>query len=80
MVFMGAVGYNTYKFLFFNILSLTIWAAIYIYLGYLFGKAAEIFFGKAKEYYFIIAGSIFLIATLILLFFSLKNKLLNNKN
>ncbi|EDP74296.1 DedA family protein [Hydrogenivirga sp. 128-5-R1-1] len=80
MVFMGAVGYNTYKFLFFNVISLTIWAALYIYLGYLFGKAAEIFFGKAKEYYFTAAGIILLTATLTLLFFSFKNKLFNNKN
>jgi len=80
MVFMGATGFNTFKFITFNILSLIIWAALYIYLGYLFGKAAEIFFGKAKEYYFIIVGLIFLIGTVVLLFFHFRNKLLNHKN
>jgi membrane protein DedA with SNARE-associated domain len=80
MVFLGAVGFNTYKFLFFNTLSLGIWAAIYIYLGYLFGKTAEIFFGNAKKYYFIAAGVILLTATLLIVIFSLKHKLFNNKN
>nr|WP_281271986.1 DedA family protein [Hydrogenothermus marinus] len=80
MVLMGATGFNTFKFLFFNIISLFIWATLYIYLGYLFGKAAEVFFGKAKEYYFIAVGVIFLIGTLALFIYKVRAKLLNNQN
>ncbi len=80
MVLMGAVGFNTYKFLFFNILSLLVWSFLYLYLGILFGKAAETIFGKVKEYYITFSLSVLAIGTLVLLAFYLKRRLLNNKN
>lgn len=75
IVLMGASGFNVYKFLFFNILSLFIWMSIYLSLGYVFGKLAEVYFGKAKEYYFIAVGILFAIITLIFLIFKIKEKL-----
>ncbi|NPA58096.1 MAG: DedA family protein, partial [Aquificae bacterium] len=58
MMLMGATGFGTGKFMFFNLISLFFWAVIYLSVGYFFGKAAEHFFGEAKEYYFIAVGII----------------------
>jgi len=49
--------------------------SIYLSLGYAFGKLAEVYFGKAKEYYFIAVGILFAIITLIFLIFKIKEKL-----
>jgi len=75
IVLMGASGFNIYKFLFFNIISLFIWMSIYLSLGYAFGKLAEVYFGKAKEYYFIAVGVLFFIITLIFVAFKIKERL-----
>ncbi len=74
MVLMGATGFNIWKFIFFNIISLFIWAVIYLSIGYLFGKAAETFFKEAKEYYFIFAGVLLLIISVILLIPKIREK------
>jgi len=74
MVLFGATGFSMAKFSFFNILSLIIWAFLYIGLGYVFGHTAEKIFGKAKEYYLIIAGIIVLLGTLYLLYSWIKSK------
>ncbi len=68
MVLFGATGFSFFKFAFFNILSLILWSFIYIGLGYIFGKTAEKFFGKAKEYYLYIGLTIVVLGTLYFLF------------
>ncbi len=80
MVLMGATGFGTFKFIFFNLISLFFWATAYLSLGFFFGKAAEHFFGEAKEYYFIAVGILFLVISLILIYPKIKEKLLNNKD
>ncbi len=74
MVLFGATGFNMGKFAFFNIISLVIWAFIYIGLGFIFGHTAEKIFGKAKEYYLIIAGVIVAVGTAYLLYSWIKSK------
>ncbi|WP_456464855.1 DedA family protein [Persephonella sp.] len=68
MMLMGATGFGTVKFVFFNLISLFFWAVIYLSVGYFFGKAAEHFFGEAKEYYFIAVGVIIFFLFLILIY------------
>jgi membrane protein DedA with SNARE-associated domain len=67
MMLMGASGFNFYKFLFFNILSLIIWAVLFLYIGYLFGHVATMLFGEAKHYFFIVGMVVFIIGLLIYL-------------
>lgn len=80
MVLMGATGFSLSKFVFFNIISLFIWAVIYLSIGYMFGKAAEAFFREAKEYYFIAAGVLLIIISFILLLPKIRAKFLKNSN
>ncbi|WP_456383837.1 DedA family protein [Persephonella sp.] len=68
MMLMGATGFGTGKFVFFNLISLFFWAVIYLSVGYFFGKAAEHFFGEAKEYYFIAVAVIIFALFLILIY------------
>ena len=68
MMLMGATGFGTGKFIFFNLISLFFWAVIYLSVGYFFGKAAEHFFGEAKEYYFIAVVVIILFLFLVLIY------------
>jgi len=53
MLIFGATGFNALKFIFFDIISLSIWAVFFISAGYFLGHTAEYIFGKAKEYYLI---------------------------
>ncbi len=83
MVLMGATGFSFKKFIVFNVLSIVIWMSVYLYVGYVFGKLAEVLFGKAKEYYFIFVGVLFVILTVGLIIYKLYEKrkekeLLNN--
>jgi len=81
MVLMGATGFSVWKFIFFNMLSLFIWAVIYLSLGYMFGKAAETFFKEAKEYYFIAAGVLLIFISILLLLPKIREKFFNgNEN
>jgi membrane protein DedA with SNARE-associated domain len=75
MMLMGAYGFNFYKFLFFNILSLIIWAILFLYIGYLFGHVATMLFGKAKHYFFIIGIVVAIIGLLIYLISFLYKKI-----
>jgi len=79
MVLMGATGFSVLKFMFFNMISLFVWAVIYLSLGYIFGKAAETFFKEAKEYYFIAAGILLLLISLILVLPKIREKFFNGK-
>jgi len=74
MILMGATRFNIWKFAFFNLISLFIWAVIYLSLGYVFGKAAEEIFQEAKEYYFIAAGVLLILISFFLLIPKLKEK------
>jgi membrane protein DedA with SNARE-associated domain len=58
MMLMGATGFNIYKFLFFNVLSLIIWASIFLTLGYILGHTAYMILGDLKHYYFIFGLSV----------------------
>lgn len=58
MMLMGATGFNIYKFLFFNVLSLIIWASIFLTLGYILGHTAYMILGYLKHYYFIFGLSV----------------------
>ncbi len=60
MTLLGATGYNMYKFIFFDILSLIIWSTIFLFIGYLFGHIATMIFGEVKHY-FLLAGIIVII-------------------
>ncbi|MEZ0323393.1 MAG: DedA family protein [Hydrogenothermaceae bacterium] len=74
MMLFGATGFNFYKFLFFNVLSLIIWATIFLSLGYLFGQTAEIIFGKLKDIYLLVGIIIIIIGIIIYLFYHFKRK------
>jgi len=68
MMLMGASGIGVFKFTIVNLVSLFIWAGVYLSLGYFFGKVAEMFFGKVKEYYYIFLFIIVLTITLFIFF------------
>ncbi len=72
---MGASGINVVKFTIFNLISLLIWAVVYLALGYFFGHTAEMMFGKVKEYYFIFIILVIIVITLIVIYPFLKKKL-----
>lgn len=73
MMLMGATGFNVYKFLFFNILSLIIWAMIFLSIGYIFGHAAQMLLGNIKDVYFAIGLFFVFIVFLILIYKSKKS-------
>ncbi len=77
MVLMGATRFSVWKFMVFNLMSLFIWAVIYLSLGYIFGQAAEKVFREAKEYYFIAAGVLLLVVSIFLMVPKIKEKLSN---
>ncbi len=66
MVFLGATKFNPVRFVVLDLLSLLIWAFLYICLGYFFGHAAEKYFGKAKEIYLLIGVGIAIVAFLFI--------------
>ena len=74
MMLMGATGFGTGKFIFFNLISLFFWAVIYLSIGYFFGKAAEHFFGQAKEYYFAAVAFLILVLFVVLIYPKLMDK------
>ncbi len=74
MVFLGATKFNPVRFMILDLLSLLIWAFIYISLGYFFGHAAEKYFGKAKDVYILIGATIAVIGLLILLLKYIRSK------
>ena len=74
MMLMGATGFGTAKFIFFNLISLFFWAVIYLSIGYFFGKAAEHFFGQAKEYYFAAVAFLILVLFIVLIYPKLMDK------
>ncbi len=74
MVLFGATGFGFWKFVIFNILSLIIWAFLYIGLGYIFGKTAETVFGQAKKYYLYIGLVIVILGLIYILYVSYKSK------
>lgn len=65
MMLMGATGFSIYKFIFFNVLSLIIWSVLFLGIGYIFGHAAEIYFGNIKNVYLIVGVVIVLAVFLI---------------
>ncbi|WP_297890292.1 DedA family protein [Sulfurihydrogenibium sp.] len=71
MMLMGATGFNLYKFLFFNILSLIIWATIFLSLGYFLGHIAITLFGDLKHYYLIFGLTVVFVGLLVYLFYAL---------
>ncbi|RUM57761.1 MAG: DedA family protein [Persephonella sp.] len=75
MMLMGASGIGVVRFTVFNLISLLIWAILYLALGYFFGHTAEMMFGKVKEYYFIFIISVIAVITLIVIYPFLKKKL-----
>ena len=74
MVFLGATKFNIIRFTILDLLSLLIWAFLYISLGYFFGHAAEKYFGKAKDIYVLIGITIALIGLLIILLKFVRSK------
>lgn len=74
MMLMGATGFSLYKFLFFNLVSLVIWAVLFLSIGYMFGHAAEILFGKIKDVYFVIGVAVIIIGLLVYAMYYFKNK------
>ena len=78
MVFLGATRFNPVRFMVLDLLSLFIWAFIYISLGYFFGHAAERYFGKAKDIYLLIGFTIAVVGLLILLLKYIRNKQLSS--
>ncbi len=75
IMLMGASGIGVVRFTVFNLISLLVWAILYLTLGYFFGHTAEIMFGKVKEYYFIFIISVMTIITLIVIYPFIKRKL-----
>jgi membrane protein DedA with SNARE-associated domain len=74
MMLMGATGFNLYKFLFFNILSLIIWTVIFLSLGYFLGHIAITLFGDLKHYYLIFGLIIVFVGLLVYLFYTIISK------
>ncbi len=74
MMLMGATGFNFYKFLFFNVLSLVIWASIFLSVGYFLGHIAINLFGNLKHYYFLFGLAVVILGLLIYTFLTLKSK------
>ena len=75
MMLMGASGIGVAKFTVFNLISLLVWAIVYLALGYFFGHTAEMVFGKVKEYYFIFIIFVIVVITLIVLYPYIKKRL-----
>lgn len=74
MMLFGATGFNLYRFLFFNIISLIIWAIIFLTFGYIFGHAAEIIFGKIKDVYLAFGIAVIVIGLILYAIFYIKGK------
>jgi membrane protein DedA with SNARE-associated domain len=72
MMLMGASGIGVIKFTIVNLISLFIWAGVYLSLGYFFGKVAELMFGKVKEYYYILVIFIALAITIFIFYPQIK--------
>jgi len=68
MMLMGASGLGVVKFTIINLISLIIWAVVYLSLGYFFGKVAELMFGKVKEYYYILVLILLITITLFIFY------------
>jgi len=75
MMLMGASGIGVVKFTIINLISLFIWAGVYLSLGYFFGKMAELFFGKVKEYYYWLLIFIIIAITIFIFFPFIKKNL-----
>lgn len=74
MMLFGATGFNFYKFLFFNLISLVIWATIFLSLGYVFGHTAEIIFGKVKDIYLTTGIIIVIVALVVYIIYYLRGR------
>jgi membrane protein DedA with SNARE-associated domain len=74
MMLMGASGIGIVKFTIFNLISLLVWAVVYLTVGYFFGHTAEVVFGKVKEYYFMFIIVVIVIITLIAMYPYIKRK------
>lgn len=74
MMLMGATGFSLYKFLFFNVLSLIIWAVLFLSIGYMFGHAAEVLFGKIKDIYFVAGIGVIFLGLVVYVFYYLRSK------
>lgn len=68
MTLLGATGYNMYKFIFFNIISLIIWSVFFLFIGYIFGHIATLIFGEVRNY-FLLAGIIVILLGFLLYIF-----------
>lgn len=74
MILMGATGFSLYKFLFFNILSLIVWAVLFLSIGYLFGHAVEVLFGKIKDIYFVAGIAVIFLGLFVYVFYYVISK------
>ncbi|MCX7738917.1 MAG: DedA family protein [Hydrogenothermaceae bacterium] len=74
MMLFGATGFSFYKFLFFNMISLVIWAVIFLSIGYGFGHAAEVAFGRLKDVYFIFGIGVIILGLVVYVVYHLKSK------
>lgn len=72
MTLLGSTGYNMYKFILFDILSLIVWSTFFLCIGYIFGYIATLIFGEVRHYFLLAGIIVVIIGFLFYLFYTFK--------